>query len=131
FSLKIVPIDMSEKIIILKTTINTCWSSLSSKNRRTTRARAVHHSENADSYAQECSIAQESPNLTRGNVPPLRNCRISRAGTAHRLGIVKSYALECSTAQESLNLTRWNTPPLRNNEISRAGALHRSTIAES
>ena len=52
------------------------WNNLSPKNRRIPRAETVHRSGIVKSHAWECSIAQESQNLTRGNVPPPKNCGI-------------------------------------------------------
>ena|SRR5699024_4951547 len=72
-------------------------------------------------HALEGSTARESKNLTRGNVPPLRNHGISRAVTFHRSGIAESHALEGSTAQKSQNPKRGSIPPPRNRKISRIG----------
>src|SRR5699024_2011088 len=107
------------------------WNNLSPKNRRIPRAETVHRSGIAKSHAWECSIAQESQNLTRGSRPPLRNRRILRVGAIHRSGIAESHARQRSIAQKLRNPTRWSHPPLGNCRILRVETIHRSGIAES
>src|SRR5699024_2295149 len=68
-------------------------SSLSSRNRRNSRAGEVPRSGIAEFHALERSTARESRNLTRRNVLSLRNRRILRAGTSQRQKITCFRAL--------------------------------------
>src|SRR5699024_9384931 len=107
------------------------WNNLSPKNRRIPRAETVHRSGIAKSHAWECSIAQESQNLTRGSRPPLRNRKILCVGVLHRSEIAESHARQRSTARKMQNPARRSHPPLRNRRIPRAGTVYHSGIAES
>src|SRR5699024_12576791 len=73
------------------------------RNCRISRVGMVHHSENAESHAQECSTTRKMQNPTRGNGPPLGKCRIQRAGAVHRSGNADSHARQWSTCRESRN----------------------------
>src|SRR5699024_12200250 len=72
------------------------------------RAGAIHLSENAESHALECSIAQKMQNPTRWKGPSLGNSEIPRAGEIHHSENAEFHALERSIAQKSKKLTRWN-----------------------
>src|SRR5699024_11622581 len=94
------------------------------RNCRISRVGMVHHSENAESHAQEGSTTRKMQNPTRGNGPPLRKCRIPRAGKVHRSENAESHAQEGSTARKMQNPTRGSRPPLGNRRIPRAGVVH-------
>src|SRR5699024_8845171 len=105
-------------------------SSLLSRNRRNSRAGAVHRSENAAYRARERSTTREIQKLTHWRGPSLGNREIPREGTVHRSGIVKPHAQERSITRIMINSTRRRSPPLRNRRHSRAGEDHRSEIED-
>ena len=90
------------------------------------RAVTVHRSGNAESHAQDRSIAQKLHFFTRWSGPSRRIHAFSRTGIVHRSGITESHALERSTAREMQNLTRRIGPPLRNYTFPRAGIVRHS-----
>ena len=97
-------------------------SSLSSRNRRNSRAGEVPRSGIAEFHALERSITRKLQNPTRWNGLSLGNREIPRAGEVHRSGIEKSHAQERSIAQESQNPTRGNEPAPKNRIFSRASS---------
>src|SRR5699024_12052844 len=93
-------------------------SSLLSRNRRNSRAGAVHRSENAAFRARERSTTREIQKLTHWRGPSLGNREIPREGTVHRSGIAKTHAQEKCITRKLLNVTRRSGELLMNRRNS-------------